>query len=369
MVARIRSRPALSAGFTLVELLVVIAIIGVLVALLLPAVQAARESGRRAQCSNNLKQIGLSILNFEGAYGTYPAATTRVDSPNGGTGNAWMHGPTWWVLTMPYIENNAYGKITFLNNTFWLGGGTAPEHSNRDIWRNVRFSYMECPSATGVVQRFSSATSGVAPLFDTGYQRPQYTCILGANPHPTAMNANSQFKGPISDGGVLTLARGQRVGNVTDGTSNTIMVGEQSAMMYKANGNVALVALIGDPNGDGRVDNNRGFHMGTSHVGFPNGDNTMTNTTNCPYSNTGSDNCARCYNTTTINTLGIVSRGLANNDFFDSRCNKPLNSMHTGGGINAAFADGHVQFVNANIPLLTLKQLVNRDDGDVVVVP
>jgi len=106
--------------------------------------------------------------------------------------------------------------------------------------------------------------------------------------------------------------------------------------------------------------------MGTSHVGFPNGDNSMGlygGQGQCTHAN-----CARCYNTTTINALGIVSKGLANADFFDSRCNKPLNSQHPG-GINAVFADGHVAFINATIPLLTLKQLANRDDGEVVSPP
>jgi prepilin-type N-terminal cleavage/methylation domain-containing protein/prepilin-type processing-associated H-X9-DG protein len=343
-------------GFTLVELLVVIAIIGVLVALLLPAVQSARESARRSQCNNNLKQIGLAIHNFEGSYGTFPAATTRVEP------DTWMHGPTWWVYTMPYMEQqNTYSKITFPRNTFWLGSTGAEALANKEIWRNARFGYMECPSSVGAIKRFSdNTTSG-----DVGYQRPVYTCILGATPHPTAMNANAQFRGPISDGGVITLARGQRISTITDGTSNTIMVGEQSGKMFHNNGQSLPSVAAGDSlASDGRVDNNRGFHMGTSHVGFPLGDNSMDVGANCPNSN----NCARCYNTTTINTRGIESTRLGFNDYGELRCNKPLNSLHAN-GINALFADGHVQFVNSNIPLQALKNLVNRDDGGTVELP
>ena len=336
-------------GFTLVELLVVIAIIGVLVSLLLPAVQAARESARRTLCNNNLKQIGLSIHNFEGSYGTFPPAATQV------TTDVWMHGPTWWIYTMPYVEQNStFNQIVFPRKTFWLGSTGAEAQANKEIWRNMRFSYMECPSSTNTVARFSSSSGSG----DIGYQRPFYTCILGANPHPTAMNANAQFRGPISDGGVITLARGQRQANITDGTSNTIMVGEQSGRMYDTNNQPLAVG-----NNDGRVDNNRGFHMGTSHVGFPNGDNSMDTPGNCP-----NNNCARCYNTTTINTRGIVSRGLVFNDSGELRCNKPLNSLHAG-GINALFADGHVAFVNETLPLIALKSLVNRDDGEVVSMP
>lgn len=346
-----RSVPAAMRGFTLVELLVVIAIIGVLVALLLPAVQAARESARRTQCNNHLKQIGLSIHNFEGVYGTYPPATTRVDI------DTWMHGPTWWVYTFPYVEQNtAFQRIIFPRQTFWFGG--AGGHPNTDIWRNMRFAYMECPSSTGLLPRFSAGNA------DAGYQRPFYTCILGASPHPTAMNANSQFRGPVSDGGVITLGRGQRHSNVNDGTSNTIMIGEQSGRMVHSNGQMLPTAGDGfSANYDGRVDNNRGFHMGTSHVGFPNGDNTMDAGQNCPNSN-----CARCYNTTTLNTRGITNKGLVFNDYGELRCNKPLNSQHPG-GINALFADGHIAFVNENLPLATLKALVNRDDGEAVSMP
>ncbi len=339
-----RSQP----GFTLVELLVVIAIIGVLVGLLLPAVQSAREAARRMQCTNNLKQIGLALHNHHGVYGRFPAATTRVQI------DTWMHGPTWWIYIMPYIEmDSAYNKITFPRQTFWFGGAGA--HPNTTIWKNIPFSFMQCPSSP--LPQFSTSSTG-----DSGYQRPSYTCILGADNHPSAMLANSQFRGPISDGGVITLDRGQRIGGITDGTSNTIVVGEQSGQMFHNNGSPLPIGGPTD-NSDGRVDNNRGFHMGTSHVGFPSGNNSMDTGRNCTNSN-----CVRCYNTTTISTRGIVSRGLVFNDYGELRCNKPLNSSHVG-GINAVFADGHVQFVDQTLPLATLKNLVNRDDGSVVELP
>ena len=94
-------------GFTLIELLVVIAIIAVLIALLLPAVQAAREAARRTQCTNNLKQLGLGIANFESANTCLPSGLIfRVgvppcNSPGGGGG---CQNTPWFVLMLPYIE-------------------------------------------------------------------------------------------------------------------------------------------------------------------------------------------------------------------------------------------------------------------------
>src|SRR5436190_2137657 len=107
-------------AFTLIELLVVIAIIAILIALLVPAVQKVREAAARAQCQNNLKQIGVAIHNYIGVNKTYPPAATRIP------GNAWMHGPTWWIYILPYVEqDNVFKKTSFLgvggsNVTFWL---------------------------------------------------------------------------------------------------------------------------------------------------------------------------------------------------------------------------------------------------------
>src|SRR5206468_4286961 len=92
-------------GFTLVELLVVIAIIGVLVALLLPAVQSAREASRRSQCSNNIKQLTLAMLNYEDVYKTLPGGVGRW-------GCCWG---TWQVRILPYIEQGVMGNL-YLNS-------------------------------------------------------------------------------------------------------------------------------------------------------------------------------------------------------------------------------------------------------------
>jgi prepilin-type N-terminal cleavage/methylation domain-containing protein/prepilin-type processing-associated H-X9-DG protein len=343
---RARGRPA----FTLIELLVVIAIIAVLIGLLLPAVQKVREAAARSKCQNNLKQIGLALHNYAGVYGSFPAATTRVNT------DPWMHGPTWWVYILPYFEQDVvYNKINFNRTTFWLGSTGAEATPNKEIWRNIPFSVMECPASD--LPRFSTNTA----QGDVGYQRPFYTCILGSDAHISADTSPPQNRGPVSDGGVLTLRRGQRIEAIADGTSNTVAVGEQSGPMFHSSG--ARLPVGTDTNSrDGRVDNDRGFHMGTSHVGFPAGVGSMTHTGQCEYSNTGGQNCARCYNTTTISTLGINARGLVSNDFAELRCNKPLNSAHQG-GINALFADGHVGFLVDSTPLPTLKALVDRDDG------
>jgi prepilin-type processing-associated H-X9-DG protein len=275
-----------------------------------------------------------------------------------------MHGPTWWVYIMPYLDQSAaYGKIVFLNKTFWLGSVGAEAQANKDIWKGVAFQVMRCPSTNTPI--FSDAKS--PPNDDSGYQRPNYTCILGSSAHPSTLLANSQFRGPISDGGIITLLRGQKISTITDGTSNTIMVGENSGPMYHTNGTVLPFPADGF-NSDGLVDNNRGFHMGHSYTGYPTGSNTMTFDTNCPYTNSGANNCARCYNTTTINTLGINQRVSSFNDYGELRCNKPLNSGHSG-GLNVLFGDGRVVFVSNSFPLPMLKNLVDRNDGASVTLP
>lgn len=123
-------------GFTLVELLVVIAIIGILIALLLPAVQAAREAARRSQCTNNLKQLAIAVHNYQDIYKAFPMATT---------GCCWG---TWLLRLCPYIEQKAVSDKYV--GSGWTGVGTAPlkysEGSNLTLLQQTQISTAVCPS-------------------------------------------------------------------------------------------------------------------------------------------------------------------------------------------------------------------------------
>jgi prepilin-type N-terminal cleavage/methylation domain-containing protein len=219
-------------GFTLVELLVVIAIIGVLVALLLPAVQAAREAARRSQCANNMRQIILAMHHYEGSFGTIPSgfiSTVTGPWPGGGNDPVPETGPGWsmFALVLPFLEQgNLHQQIRFdLPITDPLN----------QVPRSTVVKTYRCPSDTWTTPVTLWPTSlNVTDLAAASY----VGCLGGGNPadHPayTAMYEQLPFNGMFHRNLAVRLA------DITDGTSNTIGLGER-ASMFSPNGWAGVV--------------------------------------------------------------------------------------------------------------------------------
>src|SRR5438093_3834406 len=154
---RLRGR----AGFTLVELLVVIAIIGVLVSLLLPAVNAARESARKLQCSNNLHNLAIAVINYHDTLGYYPNATFYNQNPNDSVcGNTATLCEEWgWgVLILPYIEQqNMHNQLGVLNYSLHhVLAGATPGAINTTQLVQTKFAFYICPSDSNPVGHLNS---------------------------------------------------------------------------------------------------------------------------------------------------------------------------------------------------------------------
>ncbi len=199
-------------GFTLIELLVVIAIIAVLIALLLPAVQAAREAARRAQCVNNMKQLGLGLFNYESAVGAFPWG----EAPHNIGSNSV---PSALCLMLPYIEQTSlYNAVNFSHQGPQLWNNIDPANSTVQI---TKINTFICPSD---VDRISFAARNTLTPGNTNYQTnagaDAYSFLTGTTSPGGAGSANL-FSGPFPSYCVVV-----RVASITDGTSNTVGMSE-----------------------------------------------------------------------------------------------------------------------------------------------
>lgn len=300
-----RSAAVASLGFTLIELLVVISIIGVLIALLLPAVQQAREAARRTQCVNNLKQIGIALHNYESSRGCFPSGYISAFDRNGNDlGPGWG----WTALALPQMEQTpTYAAINFSLNI---------ERPDNLTARLIVVQSFLCPSNEfrPSFEAWSRDISTGAPL--------AYICDVAAS-HYVGVFGTSE---PGVNGNGIFMRNGKiGVRDVRDGTAQTFAIGERAPILGDATwtGSVTNAVLV-SPAGDvGTTHPETGPSMVLGHVGELNLPNSSKSDVNQFY------------------------------------------SLHPG-GVNFLFADGHVSLIKSTINYRVYLALATRAGGEVV---
>ncbi|AGA25742.1 DUF1559 domain-containing protein [Singulisphaera acidiphila] len=351
---RLRTRRS---GFTLIELLVVIAIIAVLIALLLPAVQAAREAARRSQCTNNLKQLGLALHNYESSNGSFPPGGESTNFKATTPATQFVDGG-WSTLAriLPYMEGGAtfntlnftvdYNELTGMNYTgassvvsVFLCPSSTRSGGGRDSW-------------SASAQSPEEAVGG-----NKGYGYADYgaTCYTDINPagQSTGYSAATPYRLKTSRANGLLKEGQTRIAEAIDGTSNTMAIGEDAGRDesflspytegYYDGTNTRPVLGQGPAGGTGAYRRYWRWAEPDGAYGVSGAPNNkarpMKETSSWP---------------STVGTAG--NNAGANDELF---------SFHSG-GVNALFGDGSVRFIKDSINVVTLRSLVTLSGGEVV---
>lgn len=324
-------------AFTLVELLVVIAIIGILVALLLPAIQAAREAARRSQCNNNLRQLGIAIHNHVSAKKTLPS---------GGEGTNWTPGgiktdfdlQSTFTQLLPYVEEKTAADLFNLDFPY-----NHKDYPNNQVAAKTQIAAFRCPSN-------SVAQSDPAGYGGTDYMPTVYTDIhptTGLRDASTASDRRSRADGALALGQVV-------IGKIVDGTSKTICIAEDAGRNFETQepGTQSIYNDIADIASDARTPS------GMRAINRWAEPDTGNGVSGPPNSTAGSLKGV-------INNNSNPEGGPEDCRWSVNNCgpNDEIFAFHPGGAI-AVFADGSAHFIAADIEPIAMRALVTRSEED-----
>ena len=361
-------------GFTLIELLVVIAIIAVLIALLLPAVQSAREAARRAQCTNNLKQLGLAFANYEGTNGVFPlgAVTGVTNAANSGWGNQLNNnGVSWVALTLPFLEqNNLFNSINF--QVAITSNLAQPDFAT--AWY-TKINTLQCPSdgdQDGFRADGRSGGGGLGQYAATAAPLPpgggtpmvpvtNYLASFGDNYCIGALTTSAIFptETPYTDLAMLSPDSRASAGPATRARTPTSTPTSPRRGPPASSAGCSTVRRIRS-SGSPALPTGRATRSRPARASPPSADNNVwqfganANGTTVPINYPTPLNCDTAGGFGTSNWASRCS--YANTGF----------KSHHPGGANFVFADGSVRFLKQSIAMTTYCALGSRNGGEVV---
>ncbi len=314
-------------GFTLVELLVVIAIIGILVGLLLPAVQAAREAARRMSCQNNLKQLSLATHNFHDTNRRFPTGGDKA------SGVRYVIGWTAWV--MPFVEegnrknqvDSSYTASPAMNFVMPWRFTTAPHNGATALYTNP-ISVFTCPGSE-LGQKSPDAWTTTNPDINAVNQSALHYRANGGSDILGLVQGTQSRHAWYSTSGVIYPNSKTRFGDISDGTTNTILFGETSSAKGRA--------LVSRSWGGIQPWTWGYYYYNSDALGWLMIDHKVV-------------------------TYPIGYAG----SFFTNET--PFTSTHADGGANFALCDGSVRYLSRSTPLALLQQMATRSNGEVVAL-